>query len=54
MPERFECTTLVKKALYKYSSFAFLFVIGFSHFYRDDCERQSDRQRDRQTLLLCL
>jgi len=24
MPERFECTTLAKKALYKYSSFPFL------------------------------
>jgi len=25
MPERFECTTLAKEALYKYSSFPFLF-----------------------------
>jgi len=24
MPERFECTALAKKALYKYSSFPFL------------------------------
>jgi len=25
MPERFDCTSLAKKALYKYSSFPFLF-----------------------------
>jgi len=24
MPERFQCTSLAKKALYKYSSFSFL------------------------------
>ena len=29
MPERFECTSLTKKALYKYSSFPFLFNITF-------------------------
>jgi len=26
MPERFECTSLAKKALYKYSSFPFLLL----------------------------
>jgi len=26
MPERFECTTLAKKGLYKYSFFSFLFL----------------------------
>ena len=26
MPERFECTSLAKKVLYKYSSFPFLFL----------------------------
>jgi len=29
MAERFECTTLAKKALYKYSSFPFLFLEWF-------------------------
>jgi len=29
MPERFECTTLAKKALYKYSSFPFLFPLRY-------------------------
>ena len=30
MPERFECTTLAKKALYKYSSFLFPFTTKLS------------------------
>jgi len=28
MPKRFECTTLAKKALYKYSSFLFSYQLG--------------------------
>ena len=30
MPERFECTTLAKQALYKYSSFPFLYSTQLS------------------------
>jgi len=31
MPERYMCTTLAKKALYKYSSFPFLFLNALLH-----------------------
>jgi len=34
MPQRFVCTTLAKKALYKYSSFPFLSPLDHSNLQR--------------------
>jgi len=41
MPERFECTTLAKKALYQYSSFPFL-LLTYLLTYSQNCETGSD------------
>jgi len=46
MPERFECTTLAKKALHKYSSFPFLYIIG--HAYDETIATGSNRSTSQQ------